>query len=148
MARFAPIGTSNKQQVASNKIIGSDYKYGFAKPTDEYTYKAPKGLSKRIVEEISYQKQEPEWMRDLRLEALKVFESKPVPTWGGDLSGIDWQDIHYYLRPIDKGKRSWDEVPEAIKDTFDKIGIPEAERKYLAGVSSQYDSETIYDSLK
>src|SRR3989339_1931989 len=142
MARFAPIKSTKPES------FESAYKYGFSKPTDDYVYKSPKGLSKRIVEEISYQKQEPEWMRRLRLEALKVFESKPVPAWGGDLSGIDWQDIHYYLRPIDAFKRKWSEVPKEIKDTFDKIGIPEAERKYLAGVSSQYDSETVYDSLK
>ena len=148
MARFAPIGTNNKQQVTSNKIIGSGYKYGFAKPTDDYAYKSPKGLSKKIIEEISGQKNEPRWMRKFRLEALRVFESKPVPTWGGDLSQIDWDDIYYYLRPIDSSKRKWSEVPKEIKDTFDKIGIPEAERKYLAGVSSQYDSQTVYDSLQ
>lgn len=144
MARFAPIKTT-KPTAAS---LDGEYKYGFAKPTDKYAYKAPRGLSKKIVEEISDQKKEPSWMRRLRLEALKVFESKPVPTWGGDLNQIDWDDIYYYLQPIDASKRKWSEVPQEIKDTFDKIGIPEAERKYLAGVSSQYDSQTVYDSLK
>ena len=144
MSRFVPI----KAKKVNLMSLARGYKYGFAKPTDDYVYKSPKGLSMRMVEEISGQKGEPRWMREYRLQALKVFESKPVPTWGGDLSGIDWNDIHYYLRPIDKVKRSWDEVPKEIRDTFDKIGIPEAERKYLAGVSSQYDSETIYDSLK
>lgn len=144
MARFAPI----KVIKPNPKSWGGGYKYGFAKPTDKYVYKAPRGLSRKIVEEISWQKQEPEWMRDYRLAALGVFESKPVPTWGGDLSRIDWQNIYYYLRPIDSVKRNWSDVPEEIKDTFDKIGIPEAERKYLAGVSSQFDSEVVYDSLK
>lgn len=144
MARFAPIKTKK----LDSKKLGNSYKYGFAKPTDDYVYKSPKGLSKKIIEEISAQKNEPVWMRRYRLEALKVFESKPVPTWGGDLSRIDWQDIHYYLRPVDASKRKWSQVPKEIRDTFDKIGIPEAERKYLAGVSSQYDSQTVYDSLK
>lgn len=144
MSRFVPI----KVKKIDAKDLGQSYQYGFAKPTDDYVYKSPKGLSKKVIEEISAQKNEPVWMRQYRLEALKVFESKPVPTWGGDLSGIDWQDIHYYLRPIDSVKRNWSQVPKDIRDTFDKIGIPEAERKYLAGVSSQYDSQTVYDSLK
>jgi Fe-S cluster assembly protein SufB len=142
MARFAPIKSTKPES------FESAYKYGFSKPTESYVYKAPKGLSKKMVEEISFQKNEPEWMRQYRLKALKIFESKPVPQWGGNLNQIDWQDIHYYLRPIDSARRSWDQVPKEIKDTFDKIGIPEAERKFLAGVSSQYDSTVVYDSLR
>ncbi len=93
-------------------------------------------------------KHEPEWMRKLRHEALDIFLSKPIPTWGADLSGIDYQDIYYYIKPTEAQGKTWDEVPPDIKETFDKLGIPEAERKFLAGVGAQYESEAIYHSLK
>lgn len=128
--------------------IGLDeYKYGFRDP-EKYVFKARKGLSHRTVEEISWMKQEPEWMRKFRLKALDVFLKKPLPTWGGDLTQLDFQDIYYYIKPAEKQGKTWDEVPEDIKKTFDRLGIPEAERKFLAGVGAQYESEVVYHSLK
>ena len=109
------------------------YKFGFhddIKPV----YKSPKGLSADVVREISRQKDEPEWMLEFRLESLQQFERKPVPTWGADLSRIDFDDIYYYIRPQDRQARKWEDVPDDIKNTFDRLGIPEAERKFLAGV--------------
>lgn len=106
------------------------------------------GLSKQVVQEISHYKDEPEWMKNFRLKALKVFESKPMPQWGGDLDKIDYEKIRYYLRPTDSTKQSWNDVPQDIKDTFDRLGIPEAERKVLAGVKAQFDSEIVYSSIK
>jgi len=114
------------------------YKYGFAMP-ERYVYKARKGLSREIVEEISWLKGEPDWMREFRLRALEIFFSKPMPTWGVDLSGINFDDIYYYIKPTDRKSRSWDEVPEEIRRTFELLGIPEAERKFLAGVGAQYE---------
>ena len=106
------------------------------------------GLNKSVVEEISEIKKEPDWMRRFRLKALEIFLSKPMPTWGPDLSGIDWENTNYYNRPDDVKSRSWDEVPDQIKDTFTKLGIPEMEQKYLAGSVAQYDSEGVYHNLK
>ncbi len=128
------------------KELGT-YKYGFAMP-ERYVYKARKGLSREIVEEISWLKGEPEWMREFRLRALEIFLSKPMPTWGADLSSIDFDDIYYYIKPTDKKSRSWDEVPEEIRRTFELLGIPEAERKFLAGVGAQYESEVVYHNLQ
>ena len=93
-------------------------------------------------------KKEPEWMRKLRHDALDIFLSKPIPTWGADLSAIDYHDIYYYIKPAEIAGKTWDDVPSDIKETFDKLGIPEAERKFLAGVGAQYESEAIYHSLK
>jgi Fe-S cluster assembly protein SufB len=123
------------------------YKYGFRDP-DNYVFKSEKGLSKRVVEQISSMKGEPDWMRKRRLKALEIFESKPVPTWGGDLSQLIMDDIYFYVRPAEKEGRSWEEVPEDIKRTFDRLGIPEAERKSLAGVGAQYESEMVYHKIK
>ncbi len=127
--------------------LKSDYQYGWSTP-ENYVFKARKGLDHEIVDQISAMKREPEWMRKLRHEALDIFLSKPIPTWGADLSGIDYQDIYYYIKPTEAQGKSWDEVPPDIKETFDKLGIPEAERKFLAGVGAQYESEAIYHSLK
>ncbi|HLG50691.1 MAG TPA: Fe-S cluster assembly protein SufB, partial [Chloroflexota bacterium] len=124
-----------------------EYKYGFHDP-EQYVYKSRKGLSREIIEEISALKGEPAWMREFRLKALDYFLSRPLPRWGGDLSNIDFDDIYYYIRPTEGQGRSWDEVPEYIKRTFDRLGIPEAERKFLAGVSAQYESEVIYHSIR
>lgn len=124
----------------------SNYQYGFhdnLKPV----YSTAKGLSKLVVNEISYIKNELEWMRKKRLEALEIFYAKKLPLWGGDLSKINFDDIYYYVRPVDKQGRSWQDIPKEIKDTFEKIGIPEAERKFLAGVGAQYDSEVVYKSI-
>jgi len=129
--------------------LKSDYaeKYGFRVPED-YVFKARKGLDEEIVREISWLKGEPEWMLEFRLKALEIFWRKPMPTWGADLSAIDFDDIYYYIKPIEEQQRSWDDVPEEIKSTFDRLGIPEAERKFLAGVGAQYESEVVYHSIQ
>jgi Fe-S cluster assembly protein SufB len=129
--------------------INSDYKekFGFNDPESGYAYKAPKGLSREIVETISDFKDEPQWMRDFRLKALEHFEGRPTPKWGGDLDQIDFDDIHYFVRASEKNSRDWSEVPEDIKYTFDRLGIPEAERKFLSGVGAQYESEVVYHQV-
>jgi len=126
-----------------------EYKYGFV-TDDKPVFKARPGLDESIVREISAHKNEPEWMLNFRLKALKIFEAKPMPTWGGDLTTLDatLDEIYYYIRPQEQMERSWDDVPQEIKDTFEKLGIPEAERKVLAGVGAQYESEMVYHSLK
>ncbi|MEI6690928.1 MAG: Fe-S cluster assembly protein SufB [bacterium] len=116
--------------------------------TSDYSYVAPKGLSKSVVREISNRKNEPKWMLEYRLAALELFNQMNLPTWGADLSEIQWDDIHYYLKPVDKPYKSWDDVPDSLRNVFEAIGVPEAERKYLAGVGGQYDSEVIYHSLQ
>jgi Fe-S cluster assembly protein SufB len=110
-------------------------------------FKARKGLDAGIVAQISEMKGEPGWMRDFRLKSFEIFESKPMPKWGGRV-GIDFQDIYYYLKPTDHQGKTWDDVPDAIKETFDRLGIPEAERKFLAGVKAQFESEVVYGSLQ
>jgi Fe-S cluster assembly protein SufB len=132
------------------KDIGADYaeRFGFHDPESGYVYKAPKGLSREIVESISEYKDEPQWMRDFRLKALEHFQQRPTPTWGGNLGQIDWDNIHYFVRASEKAQRSWDEVPDDIKKTFDRLGIPEAEREFLAGVGAQYESEVVYHQIR
>jgi Fe-S cluster assembly protein SufB len=131
--------------------IGEDYesKYGFHDP-EEYFHKGAKGLNHEVVEMISRLKKEPDWMRTIRHEALDTFLAKPMPRWGNTelLNSIDFADIYYYIRPMENMGKTWEDVPENIKKTFDRLGIPEAERKFLAGVSAQYESEVIYHSLK
>jgi len=127
--------------------LPTNYRYGFS-VDQKPVYKAKKGLSRRIVEEISWLKGEPSWMREKRLKALEIFQGKKIPQWGADLSQINFDEIYYYVKPLDKRVKSWDEVPEKIKYTFEKLGIPEAERKYLAGVELQFDSEMVYGSIK
>ncbi|HEX6640149.1 MAG TPA: Fe-S cluster assembly protein SufB [Thermoanaerobaculia bacterium] len=126
-----------------------DYKYGFV-TEDKPVFKAQKGLSEDIVRQISAHKNEPEWMLNFRLKALKIYERKPMPRWGGDLSTLEetMDEIYFYLKPQEKMERSWDDVPDEIKKTFDRLGIPEAEKKILAGVGAQYESEMVYHSLK
>ncbi|MBN1138356.1 MAG: Fe-S cluster assembly protein SufB [Anaerolineae bacterium] len=123
------------------------YKYGF-RDEEKYVFKSRKGLDHDIVDQISWMKGEPDWMRALRHKALDIFYAKPVPTWGADLSGLDYDDIYYYVKPVEQQGQSWDEVPEEIKRTFDRLGIPEAERKFLAGAGAQYESEAVYHNLK
>ncbi|TQS76015.1 Fe-S cluster assembly protein SufB [Ornithinibacillus gellani] len=123
------------------------YKYGFH-DKDVSVFRTERGLTKTVVEEISRMKEEPEWMLEERLKALDIFYSKPMPQWGGDLNGLDFDEIVYYVKPSEKQGRTWDEVPAEIKETFDRLGIPEAEQKYLAGVSAQYESEVVYQSLE
>lgn len=127
--------------------VKTEYAYGFHDER-ESVYRAEKGISHAVIDQISDHKGEPDWMRQFRHEALDIFFSKPDLTWGADLSGIDYDDIYYYLKPSDGAEKSWDDVPEDIKNTFDRLGIPEAERKFLAGVGAQYDSEVVYHSLR
>ncbi len=131
-----------------NIQINSDYKtkYGFNVP-ENHVFKAQKGINEDVVRQISAMKTEPKWMLDFRLKAYKVFAEKPTPTWGGNLNDIDYDEIFYYLKPTEKQEKSWDDVPAEMKDTFERLGIPEAERKHLAGVKAQFDSEVIYGSL-
>ena len=124
-----------------------NYKYGFSVP-ENYVFKARKGLDEQIVREISWIKGEPEWMTRFRLHAYQSFLQKPMPTWGADLSGVRFDDIYYYIKPTEKQGRSWDEVPEEIRNTFERLGIPEAERKFLAGVGAQYESEMVYHNIQ
>ncbi|MBT3774337.1 MAG: Fe-S cluster assembly protein SufB [Gemmatimonadales bacterium] len=126
-----------------------EYKYDFVTESKP-VFRAEKGLSEEVVRQISAHKDEPQWMLDFRLKALEVYESKPMPKWGGDLSDLEnvLDEIYFYVRPQDQMERSWDDVPDKIKDTFEKLGIPEAERAILAGVGAQYESEMVYHSLK
>jgi len=133
--------------MATKTFKKNKYQFGFNMP-DTSTFRSKKGLSAEIVSEISDLKKEDEWMRNFRQKSLKIFSKKKMPPWGADLSGINFSDIHYFIRPGDRAERSWDDVPPYIKETFDKIGIPQAEKKMLAGVGAQYDSEVIYHSLK
>ena len=123
------------------------YKFGWHDPAN-YVFEPKKGLNPDIVREISFLKNEPEWMTKFRLRALEIFDRKPMPNWGGDLTQMDFQDIFYFIRASDRQERDWDDVPEDIKKTFDRLGIPEAERKFLSGVSAQYESEVVYHSIK
>ena len=120
------------------------YQLGWSDVEDYYVFKPKKGLNEDIVREMSWMKGEPQWMTDRRLKALRYFERRPMPTWGGDMSGIDFDNIFYYIKPIDKQVSAWDQLPDSVKATYDKLGIPEAERKYLAGVTAQYESEVVY----
>ncbi len=137
--------TDTDRQTLDN--VKDDYKYGWNQP-EKYAFKSRKGLDHEIIDQISVMKREPDWMRQLRHEALDIFFSKPIPNWGADLSAINYQDIYYYIKPVETQGKSWDDVPADIKETFDKLGIPEAERKFLAGAGAQYESEAVYHSLK
>src|SRR6059058_5545171 len=130
--------------------IRSEYKYGFSNPdeAEDYFFKSGRGLSKEVVEVISAHKDEPEWMRKFRLKALDYFEARPMPRWGGDMSGIDFDNIYYYIRPTEKQASSWEDLPPDIKNTWDRLGIPDAERKLLAGVGAQYESEVVYHQVR
>ncbi len=127
-----------------------DYKYGFHDSEENYAFKSAKGLNKEIVEKISAMKNEPAWMKEFRLKSLEIFHKKPMPTWGNTemLNDIDFNNIHYYVRSAEKQGRNWEDVPEDIKNTFEKLGIPEAERKFLAGVTAQYESDVVYHSIR
>src|SRR5881409_3646024 len=123
------------------------YRFGWKDPA-HYVFTPKRGLSEEVVEEISYMKSEPEWMRKFRLKALKHFEARPMPWWGADLSDIDFQDIFYFIRSTEKQAQNWEDLPEDIRGTWDKLGITEAEKKYLGGVSAQYESEVVYHKIK
>lgn len=124
-----------------------EYQYGFHEK-DVSIFRTQKGLTKEVVEQISNYKEEPKWMLDFRLKSLEQFYKMPMPQWGGDLSELYFDDITYYVKPSERSERSWDEVPEEIKNTFDRLGIPEAEQKYLSGVSAQYESEVVYHNME
>ena len=119
------------------------YKLGWSDEED-YVFKPKRGLNTDIVQEMSWMKSEPDWMRNFRLKSLSRFEKRPMPAWGGDMSGIDFDNIFYYIKPTEGLADDWEAVPDSIKDTYEKLGIPEAERKYLAGVTAQYESEVVY----
>ncbi len=142
---------SLKKQNLELSKLNEDYesKYGFHDPVD-YFHKGAKGINHEVVEMISKMKKEPTWMSEIRHEALEVFYKKEMPKWGNDhiLNEIDFDDIYYFMKPIDAQKDDWDDVPEYIKKTFDKLGIPEAEKKFLGGVSAQYESEVVYHSMQ
>src|SRR3989344_211258 len=123
-----------------------DYQFGFHDKRKPF-YKAQKGLSKKIVNQISGIKDEPEWMRKKRLLALDIFEKKKLPAWGPDLEKINFDEFYYYVKPIKKKGFGWDQIPKDIKNTFDVLGVPEAEKKFLSGVGAQYDSEIIYSNI-
>ncbi len=115
---------------------------------ENYAFKSERGLSRKVVEQISEMKGEPDWMRKFRLRSLDLFEKRPLPTWGADLSGINFDDIYYYIKPVQEQGKTWEDIPAEIKDTFDRLGIPQAERKFLAGVTAQYESEAVYHKVR
>src|SRR3990172_3329175 len=127
--------------------LKENYRYGFSMP-ENYVFKSRRGLDENIVREISRYKREPQWMTDFRLKSYAYFKARPLPAWGADLNGIQFDDIYYYINPTEKQARSWDELPDEIKRTYDAIGVPEAEKKFLAGVTAQYESEVVYKSLQ
>ena len=130
-----------------DEIVSNEYRYGFH---DELVYLAEtkRGLTRDTVEEISRIKDEPQWMLEYRLKAYEHFLARPMPTWGGNVGTIDFEKIVYYRKPSEREERSWEDVPDKIKQTFEKLGIPEAERKFLSGVGAQYDSEVVYHSVR
>lgn len=127
--------------------LGGQERYDFKDSEEHYVYKAQKGLNEDVVRKLSEMKGEPEWMLEFRLKALRHFEQRPIPTWGPDLMGLDLNDIYYYVRPTEKQEKDWNDVPDDIKNTFNKLGIPEAEQKFLSGVGAQYESEMVYHSI-
>lgn len=124
-----------------------EYRYGFHDP-ENYVFRTRKGLDREVVEQISAMKGEPKWMLDFRLKALEHFQKRAMPNWGADLSALDLNDIYYYVKPAGEDSKNWDDVPDAIKKTFDRLGVPEAERKFLAGVGAQYESEMVYHNIQ
>jgi Fe-S cluster assembly protein SufB len=138
------------EALPENLVEGSfeaGYKYGFSTP-EKSLFKSEKGLSEAVIRQISAAKNEPEWMLNYRLKAYETFLKMPMPVWGADLSGVDFDDIYYYAKPSNESATSWDDVPEDIRKTYDRLGIPEAEKKFLAGVGAQYDSEVVYHNLQ
>jgi Fe-S cluster assembly protein SufB len=131
----------------AQQIDVGEYKFGFSYP-DESVFKTKKGLDEEVVGAISRHKNEPDWMLQFRLRSLEEFRKKPMPNWGADLSGLDFDEMCYYAKPSEGKFESWDDVPESIKETYERLGIPEAERKFLAGVGAQYDSEVVYHNLR
>ncbi len=139
--------TAAQEEAEELKDFAIDYKFGFSMP-EKSVLKAEKGLTEDVVRQLSAAKNEPHWMLAYRLKALETFRKMPMPVWGADLSGIDFDDIYYYSKPSEESFSSWDDVPEEIRKTYDRLGIPEAEKKFLAGVGAQYDSEMVYHNLQ
>ena len=137
----------SEERVEPKPIDLGEYKFGFHDDV-EPVISTGKGLNEAVIRELSAAKGEPEWMLDFRLKSYEVFKKMPMQTWGPDLSEINFDDLIYYQKASDKPARSWDEVPEKIKETFERIGIPEAERAYLAGAAAQYESEVVYHNMK
>ena len=135
---------SNDKDLLAN--LGKDYEHGFFDP-DLSSFKSRKGLDEEVIHQISAFKEEPAWMLEFRLKAYRHFLERPMPKWGPDLSGLNLDEIYFYVRPEEIDQKSWDDVPETIKNTFDRLGLPEAEQKYLAGVGAQYDSEMVYHNI-
>ncbi len=133
--------------MSSPQVTLEDYKYGFHYE-DKSVFKTRKGLDEQVVRDISNAKNEPEWMLEYRLRGLEAFNSKPMPSWGADLSDINFDEIYYYAKPTEEQARTWEDLPADIKETYDRLGIPEAEQKFLSGVGAQYDSEVVYHSIK
>ncbi len=131
-------------------VVSEDYKekYGFSDPIDGYVVKGVRGLSEEVVKEISRLRDEPIWMEQLRLKALRHFMERGPPSWAPELAKIDFQSFYYYAKPTDKSVNSWDQVPEYIKRTYDKLGVTEAEQKFLSGVGAIYESESVYHSIQ
>lgn len=148
---LTPNASTSPQATETETILrgmGNDYEYGF-RDEENPVFKTEKGLSHAVIDQISDHKNEPDWMREFRHQSLDIFYSKPMPKWGGPvLSELNFEDIYYYLKPVAEQGRTWEDVPEDIKKTFDRLGIPEAERTVLAGVGAQYESEVVYHSLK
>ena len=130
--------------------IRDEYKYGFSNPDEakDYFFKSGRGLSHEVVEAIAEHKKEPDWMRKFRHKSLDYFNARPLPTWGGNVAEIDFDNIFYYIKPTESQADRWEDLPADILDTWDKLGIPEAEKKYLAGVGAQYESEVVYHKLQ
>lgn len=150
MTEFVPSEKQLTSDESALKDVRGSYQesYGFHDDNVQYSFKSQKGISEEVVRQISAIKNEPQWMTDIRVKAYHTFVAKPTPEWGGDLSHIDYDDIYYYVRATDRTNNDWDDVPQDIKDTFNKLGIPEAEQKYLQGVSAQYDSESVYHNIR
>jgi len=144
----APVAP-NDTVASGAAALDEDYRHGFHDSEDKYVFKSERGLTREIVARISDMKGEPQWMLDFRLKAFEIFQSKPMPTWGDTalLNEIDFDNIRYFVKSSEKTEQSWDDVPDDIKRTFDRLGIPEAERKFLSGVSAQYESEVVYHSV-
>lgn len=136
-----------EEEVVSSINLEYAEKYGFA-DTEDYIFKAEKGLDENVIRHMSALKNEPEWMLENRLKAYQHFLERPMPDWGADLSGIKFEDIYYYIKPSNRQEDDWEDVPSYIKDTFNKLGIPEAEQKFLSGVAAQYESEVVYHKVK
>src|SRR5512146_1576560 len=124
-----------------------EYQFGF-KDKETFVFKSRRGLDEEVVQQISAMKHEPQWMLDFRLKALAHFMIRPMPNWGADISKLDLDNIFFYVKPTTGEGKTWDDVPDGIKKTFDKLGVPEAERKFLAGLGAQYESEMVYHSIQ